>query len=681
MKIISLIVLFISFYIVVKSQTNITINVPNAGIISTAITAAGGDASTMTNLTVSGNIDARDMKFLRDSMPKLSVIDIINAQIKHYQGTEGTGNGDIIYPADELPVWSFINDTSIVQIMLPKSITSIGEQAFSKCINLSGSLVIPENVTTIGFGAYAFCTKLSGQLVIPLSVTQIGDGVFYRCGFTGSPILSNNITRIGDEFGECIGLTGDVIVPNKVTTILNGFTKCSNITACYLSVSLTSFRGFSRCTGLQKIVINKQVPLSIDQYSFRDVNKSTCELIVPMGSKAAYETTDYWSTFSNITEAFFVNLETQGDHPAAPITTTQINTTIESPKNPKRKGFTFAGWYKESDCLNQWNFDTDIVTEPITLYAKWIEETYEETVTDIDGNIYNTVTIGEQVWMKENLKTSQNSNGESIQIYDNAVRYGIKTPAFCWYNNDSVAYAEHYGALYNWYAVNSGNLCPSGWHVPTDAEWIELEVFLQNNDFNFNGIIDNDNDRETNNYIAKSVAANSGWPYWYTEGVPGNPSHESYINKSGLSVIPAGYALTGFSVIDNEAHFWTNSEADEEKAWAREIHSNGEGVWRLAHFKGSCMSVRCIKNSSGNSIGKIPDSEIKVYPNPALNTLYISCNSKTDVAVSIFNLQGKQVFAGRLKSNSIDISHLRKGIYMVKVIAGEKSIITKLIKE
>ena len=102
------------------------------------------------------------------------------------------------------------------------------------------------------------------------------------------------------------------------------------------------------------------------------------------------------------------------------------------------------------------------------------------TVTDIDGNIYHTVTIGNQVWMKENLKTTKYKNATNIEYIgsDGLVWQLNTTGAYAWYNNDST-WKYTYGALYNWSAVNSAKgLCPAGWHVPSDAEWTILTTYL-----------------------------------------------------------------------------------------------------------------------------------------------------------------------------------------------------------
>jgi uncharacterized protein (TIGR02145 family) len=100
------------------------------------------------------------------------------------------------------------------------------------------------------------------------------------------------------------------------------------------------------------------------------------------------------------------------------------------------------------------------------------------TMTDNDGNTYSTVKIGDQIWIAENLKTTKYNDGTAIPfVTDNTEWYNLLTPGYCWYNND-IANKATYGALYNWYSVNTGKLCPTGWHVPTDAEWTTLINFL-----------------------------------------------------------------------------------------------------------------------------------------------------------------------------------------------------------
>jgi uncharacterized protein (TIGR02145 family) len=117
--------------------------------------------------------------------------------------------------------------------------------------------------------------------------------------------------------------------------------------------------------------------------------------------------------------------------------------------------------------------------EPGSYIDIWIEGKKKElTVSDCDGNIYKTVKIGEQIWMAENLRTTKLSDCSDIPNEPNySIWVTLSTPAYCWFNND-ISFKNTYGALYNHYAVNTNKLCPVGWHVPSDAEWMTLEMSL-----------------------------------------------------------------------------------------------------------------------------------------------------------------------------------------------------------
>jgi uncharacterized protein (TIGR02145 family) len=105
-------------------------------------------------------------------------------------------------------------------------------------------------------------------------------------------------------------------------------------------------------------------------------------------------------------------------------------------------------------------------------------EASQNTVTDIDGNVYNIITIGGQVWMKENLKVTKLKDGTAIPLVTSTVQWATSTtPSYCYYNNSTVT-GVTYGALYNWYTVNTNKLCPSSWHVPSNSEWSILSNFL-----------------------------------------------------------------------------------------------------------------------------------------------------------------------------------------------------------
>jgi uncharacterized protein (TIGR02145 family) len=102
--------------------------------------------------------------------------------------------------------------------------------------------------------------------------------------------------------------------------------------------------------------------------------------------------------------------------------------------------------------------------------------------TDFENNYYPVVEIGTQVWMAENLKTTRLNDGTTIPLVnDNTTWYNMTTPGYCWYSNNEATYKNPYGALYNWHVVNTGKLCPTGWHVPTDPEWAILTTFIGGN--------------------------------------------------------------------------------------------------------------------------------------------------------------------------------------------------------
>ena len=198
-----------------------------------------------------------------------------------------------------------------------------------------------------------------------------------------------------------------------------------------------------------------------------------------------------------------------------------------------------------------------------------------QTVTDIDGNIYHTVTIGTQVWMVENLKTTKYNDGTAIpNVTDNTAWLNLTTPGYCWYNNDAPTYKSTYGALYNWYSVNTGKLCPTGWHVPTDAEWTTLTTYLGGE------------------AVAGGKMKETGTIHWYESPVETS-------NSSGFTAIPGGmrYYNDGiFKGIGITGIWWSSSENSSNSAWCRYFFYATNDVSKLVDNKPDALSVRCLKN-------------------------------------------------------------------------------------
>jgi len=202
------------------------------------------------------------------------------------------------------------------------------------------------------------------------------------------------------------------------------------------------------------------------------------------------------------------------------------------------------------------------------------DPTNEGTVTDIDGNVYSTVQIGDQVWMSENLKTTTYNNGTSIDLVtDNTAWENNTTGAYCWYDNDEAQYADTYGALYNWHAVNTGNLCPEGWHVPTDAEWTALEDY-----------IGSDGHSGTEGTALK---ATSGW------NNDGNGTDDY-----GFTALPGGYRYYdgAFYYIGSYGNWWSATEGTAINAWDRSLYYDVSYVYRYYDSKESGFSVRCLRD-------------------------------------------------------------------------------------
>jgi uncharacterized protein (TIGR02145 family) len=212
------------------------------------------------------------------------------------------------------------------------------------------------------------------------------------------------------------------------------------------------------------------------------------------------------------------------------------------------------------------------------------------TVTDIDENVYNTVKIGDQEWTVENLRTTKYNDGTPIPHVTGVTEWeNLRTPGYSYYDNDSASNAEKYGALYNWYAVDTNKLAPPGWHVPTDAEWTELEDYLIANGYNWDGTTSGDK-------IAKSLASQTDWRSYSTEGTIGNDLSKN--NASGFSALPGGcrYYHGGFDLIGNGGHWWSATEYDAEFAWRRNLYYYGGNLSRYDVSKGWGFSVRLLRD-------------------------------------------------------------------------------------
>jgi uncharacterized repeat protein (TIGR02543 family) len=248
----------------------------------------------LTHLTLTGNIDARDVQFMRDSIPNLMELDLAGASVLAYSGTAGTRYGsNYTYPANEMPQYSFYNSsssiakTSLLSVKLPAGAMSIGSYAFSNCSGLTGALTIPSSVTAIGSSAFYGCSGLTGALTIPSSVTSIGDAAFYRCsGLTGALTIPSGVTVIGGSaFFGCSGLMGALTIPSGVTTIGSyAFYGCSGLTGALTipsSVTAIGTSAFAGCSGLTGALTIPSSVTAIEYAAFNDCSGLTGALTIP----------------------------------------------------------------------------------------------------------------------------------------------------------------------------------------------------------------------------------------------------------------------------------------------------------------------------------------------------------------------------------------------------------------
>jgi uncharacterized protein (TIGR02145 family) len=199
----------------------------------------------------------------------------------------------------------------------------------------------------------------------------------------------------------------------------------------------------------------------------------------------------------------------------------------------------------------------------------------DSTVIDFDGNVYRTVKIGTQIWMAENLKVTHYRNGTPIpNIFDNE-RWAKSTPgAYCFVDNDSVEYKKIYGVLYNFYAVNNkNNLCPEGWHIPSESECLTLINYLGGKN------------------IAGCKIKDNSLNLWLSE-------KSCATNESGFSARPAGGRgrLGSSGDVGNFATWWSSTSCDSTYAWHWGLYPDKSSIRRNPGHKASGFSVRCLKN-------------------------------------------------------------------------------------
>jgi uncharacterized protein (TIGR02145 family) len=202
--------------------------------------------------------------------------------------------------------------------------------------------------------------------------------------------------------------------------------------------------------------------------------------------------------------------------------------------------------------------------------------TSQKTITsviDIDGNKYDTIAIGTQTWMVENLKTTHYRNGDPIPVLADSAQWNNDLiGAYCNYDNNT-GNGNTYGHLYNWYAVNNpAGISPTGWHIPTDSEWSVLATYLGGDS------------------LAGGVMKSTGTTLW-------NTLNSGATNSSGFTGLPAGNRLNNesFYGINNYSHFWSSTAINDSTSWSRYLYYFDSELYRYYSGKDVGFSCRCIK--------------------------------------------------------------------------------------
>ena len=216
-------------------------------------------------------------------------------------------------------------------------------------------------------------------------------------------------------------------------------------------------------------------------------------------------------------------------------------------------------------------------------------------ISDIENNTYSIRTIGTQIWMTENLKTSKYNNGDNIgtTVPSTLDIFNEVSPKYQWAYDADESNVAIYGRLYTGYVVSdSRKVCPAGWHVPSDAEWSTLTDFLTNNGYGYEG---------TGDDIAKSMAATT---LWSSDPNPGNVGNSlASNNSSGFSALPAGYRSQNnnvdgiFVAATYVTSWWSSTDLTETIAWQRIMMEQSNVVTRsYLGGKRNGISIRCVKD-------------------------------------------------------------------------------------
>ncbi len=292
-----------------------------------------------------------------------------------------------------------------------------------------------------------------------------------------------------------------------------------------------------------------------------------------------------------------------------------------------------------------------------------IDPACAQTVTDIDGNVYNTVTINGQEWMAENLATSHYQDGTPINLVPDYSAWNnqINSGARCFFFNDPALLAPSYGTLYNWNVVNNPlNVCPEGWHVPSDTDRSNMTIFLDptvspNAGFNGPG---------TGTDISVQLKE-AGVTHWHSS---------NGTNSSGFSARGAGYREPdgSFESLKGFTYLWSSTIGQQSKAWIRSLGDNDPTLSRFILDRVYGASIRCMADMTTGLKEAPVDDQLQLFPNPASGTVLIAGLPEGLIDLVITDAAGKQVRRQQIlgTTHRISVEDLAPGMYLFSAKAG-----------
>jgi uncharacterized protein (TIGR02145 family) len=274
---------------------------------------------------------------------------------------------------------------------------------------------------------------------------------------------------------------------------------------------------------------------------------------------------------------------------------------------------------------------------------------FSQTVNDVDGNTYNTVTIGNQVWMAENLKTTKFNNQNPIPLVtDNTLWSSQTQAAYCYYQEDE-SLANEYGNLYNWHVVNdTRNVCPIGYHVPAISEWEELINFL-------GGVA-----------VAGGKLKEIGFAHWLTPNTGAT-------NSNGFNLLPSGWRAHNNGSYENltyMAYQWSSSSVDALNSSVLLVGYDSEAAYTSDSHILTGLPIRCLKDETSSLIENQGHLPLFIYPNPANDIVKIHCRKKTFHTVNLIDVCGKVVDSSTIDNDecSFNVSNIPSGTYIIDLV-------------